>query len=149
MDDIADQLRKFAAVLARAYYGDKFTKHLQELRYETNTVVLVVDADPGDRFGDLDVRIEITAGEMNRETAFDESWDEVVYDLFAYTEPLSNMGRQLSYQRISRAGDAVSVIITDGRHTRSYSIDLADLTVGYPDDFATDFLTAFPPDADQ
>lgn len=144
MVDIAEGLGRIRAVLARAYYDDSFTRHIHEVRNEADAVVVVVDADPGDRFSGLDVVLEVVSPNPRMLTAFDELWNEVVYDLFAYTEPLSSMGRQLGYQRISRLADTVVVVVTDGRRTKSYVIELTDLGVGYPDDFATDFLTSFP-----
>ncbi|WP_433862403.1 hypothetical protein [Streptomyces sp. L7] len=146
MNEIADQLANVTSVIVmtlKEFDGVSFAQHVYELVADGEEVVLRVDMDPSGLFRDFKVRIAVAPPERADE-AFGDAWAELLYDLSAYTEPLLHMGRELAYQRITREGRLVTVAITDGSNTKAYTVNLSALEVGYPDDFATDFLTTFP-----
>jgi len=91
-------------------------------------------------FDDARVRIALMRSEEPK-TEFDDAWKELLYDLGAHAQPMSDLGVQLTYRSVERTGRTARIEITDGNQSQLFVVDLSNLVYGLPDELAVEFLT--------
>lgn len=144
---MSEQLELFTEVLARIAGSDGMSplaKHVSSIEAREGRIRVRADADLGSLFAGLPVDVVPEREPEPLEPGGEADWLAFLYDLFAHVDPMSYLGRRLTYVSVSRKQDKAVVRVTDGRDVGTYELVLSELFDGAPDDLALDFLAEFP-----
>ncbi|WP_158866849.1 hypothetical protein [Leifsonia sp. AG29] len=125
------------ALLSAQREADAIVHRVSHILWQHDAIHLVLEPDSYGSDGEL-----LQLAERNLGPAA-QAWIELLYDLYAYSDPLSHLGRQLAYVRIERSGSAVTIEVTDGIHNLVIGTSLDSFESGLPDDIATEFASRF------